>query len=317
METLLDALNLQTYPSENFEVIVVDDASTDTTTEKVKRYPHVKLISLQADKINSYKKKAIDTGIAAARGELIVTTDADCIPSPRWLETIASFYETKKSMAIAGPVVIDCSNRLIEIFQCMDFMILQGITAANVYKASMSMANGANLAYQKNAFDAVGGFSGIDHIASGDDMLLVYKLSRAYPGQYHYLLSKDAIVTTAALKTVKDFFSQRIRWAGKSMNYDDKRILPVLVLVYIFNLSFLAMIICGFFNSFYWLLFLAGWVIKTLIELPFFYSLARFFHKTWAVKYFFLLQPLHILYTIVTGFASQFGPYQWKGRTVK
>ncbi len=317
IENLLNALRSQTYPAEYFEVIVVDDQSTDGTAEKVRQFPGVKLISLPADAINSYKKKAITTGIGTAGGELLVTTDADCIPPPRWLETIAAFYMEKRSVAIAGPVVINGGRSFIEIFQSMDFMILQGITAATVHRNSLSMANGANLAYRKDAFDAVEGFSGIDRIASGDDMLLVHKLSRKFPGQYHYLLSPDAIVPTAAVKTIRSFFSQRIRWASKSMSYDDKRILPVLILVYLFNLSFLLLSILGFFDPFYWLVLLFAWIAKTLVELPFFYSVARFFNKTFTVKYFFFLQPFHIVYTIIAGIAGQMGTYQWKGRTVK
>ena len=86
---LLAALKSQTYPAELYEVIVVDDQSTDKTAEVVKSFAGVKLISLKEEGINSYKKKAIEKGIAAASGELIVTTDADCVPGPDWLKMIA------------------------------------------------------------------------------------------------------------------------------------------------------------------------------------------------------------------------------------
>src|SRR5687768_10577527 len=82
---LLKVLQQQTYPKNLFEIIVVNDHSTDNTTEVVKQFPGIKLVELKDETINSYKKKAIETGIAAASGELIVTTDADCIPSPSWL----------------------------------------------------------------------------------------------------------------------------------------------------------------------------------------------------------------------------------------
>ena len=93
---LLQALQEQTYPASFFEVIVVDDHSTDGTAGVVQQFPAIKLIHLKDDNINSYKKKAIETGIAAATGELIVTTDADCLPSPGWLQIIAGFQRRKK-----------------------------------------------------------------------------------------------------------------------------------------------------------------------------------------------------------------------------
>lgn len=179
------------------------------------------------------------------------------------------------------------------------------------------MCNGANLGYEKKAFDEVNGFSGIDQIASGDDMLLMHKISRKYPGQIHYLKSKEAIVSTQPMKTWREFFNQRIRWASKAKHYDDKRIFWVLLLVYLFNLSFLTLLIAGFFNYYYWFCLLGSWIAKTIIEFPFLYSVASYFNKKPLMNYFFFFQPLHIVYTILSGLWGQFGKYEWKGRRVR
>jgi len=334
---LLQAIQEQTYPSSLFEVIVVDDHSSDATANIVQQFPAVKLIQLKEDGINSYKKKAIETGIAAAAGDLIVTTDADCLPSPNWLKTIAAFKEEKDSGFIVMPVNLtpfgrhrlaegdanpsplrgEGGNSLLSIFQKLDFMVLQGITGAAVYKKQLSMCNGANLAYEKNAFDKVNGFDGIDNIASGDDMLLMHKIWKAHPDKVHYLKSKEAIVSTQPMKTWKDFFNQRIRWASKARHYSDKSIILVLLLVYLFNLSFLALAIAGFFCHHYWIYLGGLWLAKTIIEFPFVYSVSSFFSKQFLMKYFFFFQPLHIFYTIVSGLFGQFGKYEWKGRRVR
>jgi len=316
-ESLLQSIANQDYPKELFEVIVADDNSTDNTAAITGKFSFVKLVSLKEDSINSYKKKAIETGIAAATGELIVTTDADCIVTPGWLSVIENFYKQSGSVFIVAPVVIESNSSLVQIFQSMDFMVLQGITGASVYKRVHNMCNGANLAYERKAFHAVNGFTGIDHIASGDDMLLMYKIHTSFPGRIQYLKSKDVIVSTQPVKTWKAFFNQRIRWASKADKYDDKRIFPVLLLVYLFNLSFLILFVAGWWNVCYWwslLIFLAG---KTLVELPFIFSVASFFNKKQLAKYFVLLQPLHILYTIIAGWLGKFGSYEWKGRRVK
>ena len=315
--SLLEAMRQQSYPPEMFEVIVIDDHSTDKTASVVQRFNHVKLIRLLDDNINSYKKKAIETGIASASGEWIVTTDADCLPPAEWLNTIAAFKEEKNAVFVVAPVVIDCNSSLLQIFQAMDFSVLQGITGASAQRNIHSMCNGANLAYERKVFYEVNGFAGIDHIASGDDMLLMHKIWKKYPGNVHYLKSKDAIVATQPMKTWIEFFSQRIRWASKANRYDDKRIFWVLVLVYLFNLSFLVLAIATFWNLDFGFWILGLWVAKTLVELPFVSSVSSFFGKRSLVKYFFLLQPLHILYTIISGLFGQFGRYEWKGRKVK
>ena len=313
IESLLQSIANQIYPKELFEVIVVDDNSTDSTASIAQQFSFVKLVSLKEDSLNSYKKKAIEIGITAATGELVVTTDADCIVSPGWLSVIESFYNQTRSVFIVAPVRLTPSpspdgegSKLLSAFQQLDFMVLQGITGASVYKQVHSMCNGANLAYERKAFHTVDGFAGIDHIASGDDMLLMYKIHKSFPGRIQYLKSKDVIVSTQPVKTMKAFFNQRIRWASKADKYDDKRIFPVLLLVYLLNLSFLVLLVAGWWNVCYWwgfLILLAG---KTLIELPFIFSVASFFNKKQLVKYFVLLQPLHILYTIIAVWLGKF-----------
>jgi poly-beta-1,6-N-acetyl-D-glucosamine synthase len=313
---LLTALQQQTYPAALLEIIVIDDHSTDKTAEIVRTFQGVNLLQLTDDGINSYKKKAIETGVAAAGGELIITTDADCWCGENWLQTMAAFYEEKKPVFIAAPVAIECTSRLVEVFQAYDFAVLQGITGGAVYKRMHTMCNGANMGYERSVFYEVNGFKGIDAIASGDDMLLMHKIWKKYPDRVHYLKSKDTIVYTQPVRTWKDFFHQRVRWASKVTHYDDKKIFPVLLVVYLFNLSFLVLLVMGGWNYRYWVCLLALWIAKTLVEFPFVSSVSAFFDKRYLMKYFFFFQPLHILYTILAGLFGQFGKYEWKGRKV-
>ena len=314
---LLASIEKQTYPNHLFEVIVVDDHSTDNTATVVNSFLFAKLINLQFDNINSYKKKAIETGIAAASGDLIVTTDADCIVQENWLKTIAAFKEKTNAVFIAAPVKMEYRSDLLQTFQTLDFLVLQGITAASVQKRIHNMCNGANLAYERKVFFEVNGFAGIDHIASGDDMLLMQKISQHFHGKISYLLSNETIVTTQAAKTWKEFFSQRIRWASKATNYNDIKIFGALFLVYFFNCALLALFIAGFWMHFLWLGFVGILIIKTFIEFLFIYPVAKFYNKLSLLKLFLLFQPLHILYTVIAGWLGVFGSFEWKGRRVK
>jgi cellulose synthase/poly-beta-1,6-N-acetylglucosamine synthase-like glycosyltransferase len=336
IKSCLDAILNQSYHDNLFEVLVVDDHSTDNTAAIIKSYAsqNVRLISLKdfvTDELNSFKKKAIEIAVQQSTGELIVTTDADCIVPKNWLQTIAAFYQEKNPSFIVMPVAINCGNRFIEIFQAVDFMMLQGITGASVHKKIHSMCNGANLAYTKKAFNAVNGFSGIDTIASGDDMLLMHKIYKQNPAAVLFLKSKAVIVQTQPVKTVKEFFNQRIRWASKADKYDDKRIFAVLVLVYVVNAALLVMPVVALLKNtvftihIYPITFIASvfelWLIliscKTIIELFFLFSVAGFFNKKKLLWCFPVLQPFHILYTVIAGWLGKFGSYKWKGRKVK
>jgi 4,4'-diaponeurosporenoate glycosyltransferase len=326
----LASLMNQTYPHNSFEVLVMDDHSSDTTVKIASEFPAecVRIFKLseylEGTELNSYKKKAVETAISHSLGSLIVTTDADCILPPKWLETIASFHKSYDAVFIAAPVMFYSESgkksgwkKFLFTFQILDFMVLQEITGASVFKKFHNMCNGANLAYEKKAFYETGGFSGIDDIASGDDMLLMQKFQKIYPDKIHYLKSGDAIVQTKAAETLREFISQRIRWASKADRYSDKKITWVLVLVYIFNLWMIILAICAFFynNLFYLLLILL--VIKTLVECYFLLPAARFFKKTYSLWWFIPSQPCHILYTVVAGWLGKFGKYRWKGRPVR
>ncbi|WP_300601534.1 glycosyltransferase [Niabella sp.] len=321
---LLESIKRQQYPAHLFEVIVVDDHSDDDTAALVEGFKAlnsenllITLIRLTGGGLNSYKKKAIETGIGAAQHEWIICTDADCIVPPGWLQGFAQAIHESDPVFIAAPVAFIEEGTVVNIFQDLDFLTLQGITGASVYKNIHTMCNGANLAYRRDVYQEVNGFSGIDTIASGDDMLLMHKIWKRYPHRITYLKSKQAIVKTAAAPTWNAFINQRIRWASKATSYDDKRIFAVLLLVYFFNLSFLVLLIAGFIHSSYLYILFACWLLKTIIEYPFISSVAQFFSKQSRLRYFFLFQPLHIAYTILAGFLGSFGRYEWKGRRVK
>jgi cellulose synthase/poly-beta-1,6-N-acetylglucosamine synthase-like glycosyltransferase len=355
----LDSLFRQSYPKEWYQVIVLDDHSTDRTWEMLNSgsFPGMSLKPLRlgvpdreqqtppgtaqlspsgtdqptlsgqalpgsaptgSQPGKAYKKLAIETGILAAEGDLIVTTDADCLFHPDWLKTLAAFYEETGAKFIAAPVKIGgMPHSFLAIFQTLDFISLQGITGAAVHKRFHSMCNGANLAYEKKVFFEVDGFRGIDSIPSGDDMLLMHKIYRKYPEQVLFLKNRQAIVSTNPERTWAGFVNQRVRWASKADRYDDKRIFWVLLLVYIVNVLFVAMLLASCWNSLYLWLLLILLVIKTMVEYPFVRSAAVFFGQQKLLIYFPGMAPFHVLYTVVIGWLGKFGSYRWKERKNK
>ncbi|MCX8019673.1 MAG: glycosyltransferase [Chitinophagaceae bacterium] len=314
---LLQSLRQQHYPKELTEIIVADDHSSDGTDEEVKKFPGVRLLNLTAEPGTAHKKKAIAAAIREAKGERIVCTDADCVAGPEWIRTLVSFSAINHSVFLAGPVLMEDDSRWFQMFQSMDFMMLQAVTGVAVHYQMLTLSNGANISYTKEAFDSVNGFEGIDHIASGDDMLLMYKIWKRYPAGVHYVKSPQAIVKTKPQPDLKSFIQQRIRWASKAFHYRDKRLFPVIFLVFLMNISIPALLVAGIFEKHFFKYALFLFVAKILAEFPLFYLAAEFFRKKKAALWFPFFQPLHILYTVGIAFASLAGRYEWKGRKVK
>jgi cellulose synthase/poly-beta-1,6-N-acetylglucosamine synthase-like glycosyltransferase len=322
IEACLQSLVAQEYPVHLLQIVVIDDASEDDTSEKVAdmaaRHPHVSCLRMEPDAaVQSHKKRAIEKGIASATGELIVCTDADCSMGPHWLSALVFAKEKNHLQFVAAPVRYQPGRSLLSVFQTLDFTTLQGITGASVSKRFHTMCNGANIAYTKAAFEEVGGFAGIDQLPTGDDMLLMHKIFRRYPQGVQWLKSKEAVVSTQPCSSWRDFFQQRIRWASKAAFYDDKRIFYVLLLVYLFNVMFPVMAVAGFFLPGAWWWLLIALIVKTLIELFFLAPVAAFFGDIPLLRWFPFLQVHHIIYTIIAGWLGRFGRYEWKGRVIQ
>lgn len=320
----LRSLFAQSYPAELFEVIVINDHSIDSTEAVVhafqQQHNNLRLLNLNellnGKQLNAYKKKAIELAIQQSSGNWIVTTDADCTVQAEWLLLYDSYIQEKDPVFVAAPVMFRHTGTFLSAFQLLDFISLQGITAAAVSAGYHSMCNGANIAYRKDVFYEVGQFRGIDQIASGDDMLLMHKIKQVYPDRLGYLFSKKAIVTTEPMPDWTSFLNQRIRWASKADKYQDRSIFPVLALVLAVNALLLLLLIWGFFVEGGWRNWLILVALKTLVELSLMIPAADFYQRRAVLVWFPFMQPFHILYTVIAGWLGKFGTYQWKGRTV-
>lgn len=310
----------QNYPKELFELIIVDDHSTDTTSQIIANYAQqgVILIKLnEKEPLNSYKKKAIAEAIQISKGELIITTDADCRMGKNWLSTIVNYYDQNNYNLISSPVIYFEERSLFERLQTLEFLYLIGLGAAGIGNKVPSTCNGANLAYKKEVFIKLDGFKGIDDLASGDDELFLHKVALAYPGSIGFCKAEDAIVYTHGKATVKEFIQQRKRWASKSVKYKDKKIMFLAIAIWLFNVSLAANLILGLFFPDLLKLVFVQFVIKFIAELFYLEPLTTFAKRKSLLYYLTFLTFLHVAYFIYIGLAGNSGKYHWKGRMVK
>ncbi|HEY4194347.1 MAG TPA: glycosyltransferase [Mucilaginibacter sp.] len=316
----IDDILAQDYPKHLTEIIIVDDHSTDRTAEIIGSYADrgVKLLQLNEDKpLNSYKKKAIAQAISLSSGDLMVATDADCRMGTKWLSAIVSYYEMNEPVMISSPVAYFEERSLFEYMQTLEFAYLIGIGASFIGNKKASTCNGANLAYRKDVFYEVGGFKGIDDLASGDDELLLQKVAVRFPGRIGFLKSRDAVVYTHAKHTLSEFLQQRRRWASKSTKYKDKKIVALAVGIWLFNLSLLVNVGLGFYNVYFFKLFALQFFLKYFFELAFLLPITTFFKRPGLIGLLILIIPVHIIYFVYIGLMGNTGKYVWKGRTVR
>ncbi|MFH0865143.1 MAG: glycosyltransferase [Bacteroidota bacterium] len=317
----LQSIASQDYPADLFEIIICDDSSTDDTVFLIKKHIHtqtkhqIKLLELSLNKL-IFKKQAITEAVSAASGELIITTDGDCITNTKWISSIVSFYEEKKCVLIAGPVLFNNEKGKFNRLQSLEFMSLVASGLGSVSGNFPVMCNGANLAYTRDAFTEAGGYISNTRYASGDDIFLLFKIKKLYPRKIGVLKSADAIVYTRSEKSLKNFLSQRMRWVSKSRGYRSFPALFTSVIVFLANFLILSGGILSFFSNMIFTAFIVLSAAKCIVDLPILISITGFAKRRNLLMYYLPLQVLYIIYVSLIGIAGNFAANTWKGRKI-
>lgn len=310
----LAAINNQSYPQQKFEIIVVDDHSSDGTHAAVKNLhiQNLKFISLGENKHG--KKQAITSGISHSNCNLIITTDADCVMGENWLSSVVSFYERNKAKMIIGPVLLKGERGFLEGMQAQEMMALTASACGSLYYNIPVLCSGANLAYERDAFTSVNGFDGANTRSTGDDVFLMLKVQDKFPGSIRYLKSKEAVVYTHPETKIISTLNQRQRWASKTFLYNELKIIAIAVLVFFTNFLILVSGLLSVINYKFALIFVIAFLAKYIIDFMFLFTSFSFFGKRINPILFIIASLIYPLYVTVIGLVSPFLSYHWKGR---
>ncbi|MHB1147295.1 MAG: glycosyltransferase family 2 protein [Lutibacter sp.] len=319
---LLNSLSALNYPSDLFEILLVNDDSQDNfmtiIKEFTKHHQHLNLHLIQnIRKTNSPKKDAINTAIKLSDFEWIVTSDTDCIVPKLWLQMFNQFIEETQPVFISAPVKFSTQNSWLSHFQNLNFTSLMGSTIGGFGIEKPFMCNGANLCYRKDAFLKLKGFENNTNIASGDDIFLMEKMFKAYPNKVKFLKSAEAIIETKSETTWKLFINQQIRWASKSASYKSLFAKFVGIVVFLENLLVLILGISAMLFPKFWLYFLFLFVLKILVDFILIAKTSIFLKNTKQLKYYLPVSLFYPFFIVITGCLSTFKNYEWKGRSFK
>lgn len=203
----LESLKKQTY--RNFEIIVVDDGSSDNTHLIAKNMEFSEkgrsLIALSKE--NSGKANALNFGIENARGELILSVDADSRLSEDAIELMVAYFDDPKVGAVAGSVYVTNQNTMWTKLQALEYV--QGLNLVRNGQAYLKLVNiipGPIGMFRKDAIIAAGGYQ--DDTYAEDCDLTLHLISQGYKIDYEI----DAVSYTEAPEDLMDLLKQRYRW---------------------------------------------------------------------------------------------------------
>ena len=318
MQSIVRALEKQTYPLHQWKVLFVDDHSSDKSVEVLSscliNMPNAGLISTPSAMHG--KKSALQYAAERTGSELLLFTDADCTMGEDWICSMVSFYENKRPFFISGPVILEAGDSFFSKFQSLEFLSLAGSSAASFACGNPIMANGANIAVNREIY-----LESIDEqvnaTPSGDDVFLLLYIKKNYPGKLCYLKSSSAIVTTKPATDMRSFLNQRLRWVSKARYYRDSSVILTAILVFMLNSCIIACLIAGFFRAEFFIpcaIMIPG---KSIIDFIFLRKISEFTGQVKILRIFAFSELVYFLYVVIAGLFGNIMSVKWKERKIK
>ncbi|PID29664.1 MAG: hypothetical protein CSB55_01500 [Candidatus Cloacimonadota bacterium] len=312
---LLEHLANLNYPKDKFEIIIADDRSSDDTPSILRKaerdYEFIKTVTVKKEEENFVgKKNALAHAIEKSSGEILAFTDADCFPKPNWLlEINAHFADDVDIVSGYSPLLSKNKN----FFAGLKNMERSAVFAVNAgsFGWHIGLTTAArNFAYRRSLYDKVNGFSGISHIRSGDDDLMLQKMSGS-SRRMNFMFSRESIVPTSDKTELKEQIHLETRRASKFKYY------PIgIKLMLIGILIFYLLYVIVFFQMFFCPEYLMSWLVWTAMKLfAEFFAVMLFLTKMKEfkqIKYLPFAEFLYIPYFIFFGLKGTFGNYKWK-----
>lgn len=211
----------QNYP--DFEIVLIDDASSDTTLELFeefeKNHSNIKLVKVENNEAFwGNKKFALTLGIKAAKNEYLLFTDADCYPKTTdWIMEMSANFTQQKTIVIGYGAYEKIKNSFLNKIIRFETLLTatQYFSWAKIGKPYMGV--GRNMAYKREEFFNVNGF--IDHmkIRSGDDDLFINQAAKAKNTAVCY--EKESFTYSKPKASFKDWFDQKRRHVATAKHY--------------------------------------------------------------------------------------------------
>ena len=315
----------QTLPPEKFEVILVDDGSSDNTAKLAREFARgtdLRLTILGTGGLpggSGSKKRALSLGVEKAEGEILLTTDADCSVPPAWAATMAHCFDEDSVGMVIGYSGIrsETGVGMLGGWEAVDFLNLMAAAAAGAGRGRALAASGQSLGFRRAAYREVGGYARIMHRGSGDDVLLMQLIRRTR--RWRILFSGDAEghVVHPPSSSLTGLLAKRSRWASNAplQALLDPPFFTYLACTFGMSAMLLATPVLVWWGGVNWFSAAAAWLVKSAAEGLLFARSRQVFRRRdlhWQFLAWTLSQPLYI---VAVGLFGALGRFDWKGRS--
>lgn len=218
-------------------------------------------------------------------------------------------------MMILGPILMTNDGSFFGRMQSLEFLSLIASGAGSCKNNKPLLANGANIAFTRKAYEDCSGYSTNIQYPSGDDMFLMLGIKRKFGAEaIRFIRGAEALVETPAETSWRAFWEQRKRWVSKSRGYKDSYVVFVSLIVFLTNCSLVLLGILGFASAYFAKEFFILYALKLAADYPLLLSANKLLGRKrifWLIPF---MEILNAIYTSAIGIAGNFGKYSWKGR---
>jgi len=316
----LDSLLAQDYPNDKYEIIAINDRSTDKTPDIIRHYKEnysIKSINIEQNVSGlTGKQNAINEGLKLCKGEIIMNIDADCVAMPLWIRRTASYFSQKVGLVIGfHGHFTDGSHSVFADMQSLDMLFLMDSAGGSIGLDTPTGCAGSNLSYRNELFGKEG-YKKLGFTVT-EDSRLVQSITKSSGWQTTVIYDKDALVLTSAEKSLKAFLAQRIRWTIGGYASGSWILLPLYV-IFLYHLCLIVTIPTAFFVESLALPVLIAFIVKSLIDFIRCWRICREFQRLDLLKTFVLYELFMIFYSAVSSFMALFiRKINWKGDIYK
>ncbi|MCX6142002.1 MAG: glycosyltransferase [Ignavibacteriales bacterium] len=308
-DCLKSVLN-QSYDTERYEVIVINDHSTDGTEsicqEFALRFHNFSYANAREDSTLRGKTNALDQGIEKARGEIILVTDADCSVPRTWVEWTARRYSN--SVGMVGGITLQKAGNWFEGMQSLDWAFLLGLASATVSLRHPLSTIGNNLSFRKAAYGEVGGYRKIPFSVT-EDFMLFRSIVKTKNWDYLCPIDPNVLVVSQPCSSWKELFRQKQRWGKGGL---DMKLSGFSIMAIGFGLNAMILLSPVLGNS---LFALGALLFKMAGDYSFLRTVLKKLGRLDHLKYFSAFQAYFFLYVLVLPFIVFLGgKVVWKGR---
>lgn len=312
---LIDCLVTQDYQKELYEIILVNDRSTDKTQEFLdlakQKYNYIQILKIDKLQKNFAPKKfAIDLAIKKSNGEIILLTDADGRPGIEWIKSMVATFSAETGLVIGNAPYF--TKTIIQKMLAMEYFSHVTIAAATTGMNSPLTCVGTNMAYRKQVYSDIDGFGGFKNVHTGDDDLFLQRVRDKSNWNIRYATANESQVRNSTPKSLKQFVNQRLRYASKGFKYP-LRVTISLLAYYFFTVFLFLMGLLCFVSEVVIMPFVVIVVLKGLADFCFMKKSAKILNTKIYFYLFPIVSLLHIPYIIFFGLMGNFKKYEWAG----